>query len=475
MSLTKVTFSMINGASFNVLDYGATGDGSTDDTAAILAAITAANTAGGGTVYFPSGTYIFPSNLAITSFNNIALQGAGQNNTILKTTISPSTPPFGTALIIGFVSCSYISVQDITFDFNSIDAVNSNCAAIGFTFGSNFFVNNCSVINGKQLGIAFNQTEDFSVTNCYLQRDGGAIGSYQNEAIIVSAGPFQAVKNGYIANNLIKGWGTLYSGLNLIITNNNISEWGYGGGITINSDIYTNNPIVIGNICRDSSGIDANATSPSGIECWSPQSIVQGNFCLNNASSGIAFGGEQSIITNNVCGNNGNYDNQGVGIAQVTQPDWTAASNCIVSNNFCFDNGIGQQQYGFAQSNALTALFTNTQVFNNNFFNNVIADVAFGIYSSQNQFSGYVYENSAVYDVAEIPSGASNAGLTITVGGAALGDFVQVSCSISLAGLFVTGYVSGTNQVQVIISNLTGSAVNLASATYRVRVMQKRP
>ena len=52
MSLTKVSYSMIAGAPINVIDYGAKGDGVTNDTAAIQAAVNA-----GGTVYFPDGTY----------------------------------------------------------------------------------------------------------------------------------------------------------------------------------------------------------------------------------------------------------------------------------------------------------------------------------------------------------------------------------------------------------------------------------
>lgn len=42
---------------FNVTKYGAVGDDVTDDTAAIQATIDAAETAGGGIVYLPGGTY----------------------------------------------------------------------------------------------------------------------------------------------------------------------------------------------------------------------------------------------------------------------------------------------------------------------------------------------------------------------------------------------------------------------------------
>lgn len=54
MALTKVTYSMIEGAPINVLDYGAVGNGVADDSAALNAAATAA---AGSALYIPSGTY----------------------------------------------------------------------------------------------------------------------------------------------------------------------------------------------------------------------------------------------------------------------------------------------------------------------------------------------------------------------------------------------------------------------------------
>jgi len=60
---------------FSVLDYGARGDNSTDNTAAFASAITAANQAGGGTVVVPSGTYVTGA-IYLKSNVNFRLNGA---------------------------------------------------------------------------------------------------------------------------------------------------------------------------------------------------------------------------------------------------------------------------------------------------------------------------------------------------------------------------------------------------------------
>lgn len=50
---------------YNVKAYGATGNGSTDDSTAIQSALDACYAAGGGTVYFPSGTYKIATGLIV--------------------------------------------------------------------------------------------------------------------------------------------------------------------------------------------------------------------------------------------------------------------------------------------------------------------------------------------------------------------------------------------------------------------------
>ena len=76
MSLTKVSYSMITGASVNVLDYGAVGDGVANDTVACQNAWNAVKAKGGGVLYFPAGTYL--CNIVGLGSDNVCLQGDGE-------------------------------------------------------------------------------------------------------------------------------------------------------------------------------------------------------------------------------------------------------------------------------------------------------------------------------------------------------------------------------------------------------------
>jgi len=99
----------------NVKDatYGATGDGVTDDTAAIIAAIAAMTDAGVGTgaVYFPPGTYMF-SNFTIPP--NITLYGDSYGNCILKRIVGS----VGTA-IEDTGNAAKINIHDLQIHANS--------------------------------------------------------------------------------------------------------------------------------------------------------------------------------------------------------------------------------------------------------------------------------------------------------------------------------------------------------------------
>lgn len=75
MSLTKASYSMISGAPANILDYGAVGDGTTDDTSAIQAALAASSH-----VIVPIGTYLISSTVVVRPGCKLEFQGGIGNS-----------------------------------------------------------------------------------------------------------------------------------------------------------------------------------------------------------------------------------------------------------------------------------------------------------------------------------------------------------------------------------------------------------
>jgi hypothetical protein len=79
--------------------------------------------------------------------------------------------------------------------------------------------------------------------------------------------------------------------------------------------------------------------------------------------------------------------------------------------------------------------------------------------------------STSTWDPDSTLNGAVSAVKTVTVTGAALGDFVQASFSVALpAGCFLIKEVSSANTVSVYLANLSGSTQDLASGTVNVRV-----
>lgn len=115
MALTKVTFSMIEGAFANVLDYGALGNGVADDTTAIQSAVDNVNSLGGGTVYLPQGDYVVTAPISI--YSNIRFIGAGGTSTKITKTTSTPVAASATATLVCLFSQS---MGDVNGDVNSI-------------------------------------------------------------------------------------------------------------------------------------------------------------------------------------------------------------------------------------------------------------------------------------------------------------------------------------------------------------------
>ena len=164
MSLTKVTYSMINSSIFNVLDYGAIGDGVADDTAAVQAAINDAIgsiSAGGATVYFPRGNYNCTN---LTFANKSGLHITGDAGTV-----------YSCIKISGKITCN----NTTDFRCNNLKFVGAN-----FNFSTDTFSGSPTATN-----LLFEMVDscanwsvhdcDFSgFANVFQAQSGGATGSY---------------------------------------------------------------------------------------------------------------------------------------------------------------------------------------------------------------------------------------------------------------------------------------------------------
>lgn len=136
----------------------------------------------------------------------------------------------------------------------------------------------------------------------------------------------------------------------------------------------------------------------------------------------------------------------------------------VVSGNHCKGGSVAQLSL---QSNANAAIF-----FGNKFSG--ATKVADSSTASTNRFianDDYLVA-SKTFDWPNIASGATST-TTVTVTDAAVGDGVEVSHSISLAGMSLTGYVSAANTVTCVMTNNTGGAVDLASGTLKAWVTKR--
>ena len=83
--------------------------------------------------------------------------------------------------------------------------------------------------------------------------------------------------------------------------------------------------------------------------------------------------------------------------------------------------------------------------------------------------SGFVGAASTTYDPPSLADGAG-ATTTVSVPGAALGDFAQASFSLTTSGITITAWVSATDTVSVRFQNESGGVLDIASGILKVKV-----
>jgi len=234
MSLTKATFSMINGAVFNVLDYGATGNGSTDDTAAITAAFTDAITTanGPGIIFFPKGIYSVTALDFDISNASIHFMGDGLDCSVIRKRAGTTTPVVkiysvstNRSLIISEldidgnnqsqVSCLQLldiynaNIRNCRFRqaaiygikaeslllstiercviVNNLDGIQFNkSTTVGSSYCNQNVIRDCVIQGNSRRGIYFGEGSQLNILNCDFEQNGEE-GNDQTGAIFIDS------------------------------------------------------------------------------------------------------------------------------------------------------------------------------------------------------------------------------------------------------------------------------------------------
>jgi hypothetical protein len=149
-----------------VADFGAAGNGSTDDTTAINNAITAAAAlgAGGGTVYFPPGTYSHSG--TIVGKSNVRLLGASRYATIIKRSANVVSCSFYGADTDN--RCSYASMEHLTWHGNDF-----NATMLDFVYASQFTSYSIAMFGGYGRAMDLVEMWDSHFTKTFIEFVGG--------------------------------------------------------------------------------------------------------------------------------------------------------------------------------------------------------------------------------------------------------------------------------------------------------------
>ena len=253
----------------NVLAYGVTGDGATDDLALIQSTIDAVGNAGGGTVIFPKGVYRITDSIVLRS--NVVIRGIGNRSVIkLSDDAAPTFTAFKTPIDDPTQIFTNITLRDFALDGNNsirTDA-SSPVSLINMSNCDNVVIDNLHIFDGVQGGIAIQYDNasmqrfctNVKITNCTIE-DVGIQEHYVPEGIVISAGENILIDGCTIRNvgNLygINAEASPYGIKNLNITNNyffNCDDGaiqirsGAGGGYT---DLFEN-IVITGNIINAS-------------------------------------------------------------------------------------------------------------------------------------------------------------------------------------------------------------------------------
>jgi len=294
MSLTKVSYSMIQGAPVNVLDFGAIGNGVANDTVAIQAALNS----GSLYVFVPQGTYKIATTLTIPS--GVEIFGCGNSSVLSLAADTTMLTTTGSNVVIRDIR---LNGNKSTYNGTNNNAIYVNWVSVA---GSNCKISDVSIINiagAGIIGLASSTTasSDVWIENCNIENTG-------THGIITQ----DYISNVWIIGNKVKNTGLLFADRPGITASRD------GSNVTISNNICIGSPSALGASVH---GISVDGTTNSS---------VTGNIILGWIGYGIEIG----FCTNcNISGNTvTDVKNAGIALSGI-QSTSQVSTNVTISGN----------------------------------------------------------------------------------------------------------------------------------------------
>lgn len=495
---------MAQSSVFNVVapPYGADPTGVSDSTTAIQNAINAANSAGGGVVYFPEGTYLVtPSGspaVGLTlmgvsaGYQNVRLVGAGSQASVIKKNgngtlvqLSGATSPSS-----GSTHCKSCAVENLGFNGNSKTGVVFQCYYADNLEFRNVYVNNNAdiVLDSAEFwdsrfyncvfGGSGSATANADAPNIYLRNSAAASGlgasTGTTNMIVFHGCRWEAFLTGALKiSQGVSGTGGPNS---IFVTDCKMETSNLNGGNHISSDTNTRG-LYVKHLYAYSGGFQAGYSTAQDLISSSAQFATYDDVLLSDGASATVANGitlnsptlGDTVSALNVTGTwstnpTGALINFGTATGTFNVDNVTANSGALYGGTVPTLNGGVTSTVTVASTAALTNLYSQTITGLQVAVGSVYRMTGYGIYSTTGTptllFQAY-WGGTAIATLPAIttPSGAANDLFSFEL----LVNFrTTTTCFARLRVEFGTSTATDAASVYV---NVPTSAVTVTTAT----------